>query len=127
MDYGLARLVLSSRAFVRISENEYQEIKNARSALFESLFIEEKYDLVVENYLEIERSLLESVVRNMILSGQDYRWFQMERSLFNRRLINLLTSARTYVDQVKHHLNNIFDTEGEEAGDSGARWAGFRG
>jgi hypothetical protein len=108
-------MVLGSRAYVHISENEYQEIKNAKIALLESLFIEEKYDLVVENYLELEGSLLESVARHMILGGQDYSWFQVERSLFNRRLVNLLTVARTYVDHVKHHLNNVFDAEGEEA------------
>ncbi len=119
MDYGLTRMVLDSTAFVHISVDEYQKMKNAKDALFESLFIEEKYDLVVENYLEFEGSLLESVARHMILSGQDYRWFQMERSLFNRRLANLLSTARMYTHHVKRHLTNIFATEEGEAPDIG--------
>lgn len=117
MEYGLARIVLGSRAFVQLSENEYQAIKRAQEGLLESLFIEEKYDLVVENYLELEETLLESVVRHMILSGQDYRWFQVEHSLFNRRLVNLLTVVRTYDHQVKQHVNKIFRAEEEDTPD----------
>ena len=107
MEYGLKRLVLGSKAFVPISENEYCAISEAQAGLFEAVFVEEKIDLVVENYLELETSFLDSTARNMVLKNQDYQWAQLERSLFNRRLANLLSACRSYIDHSKHHIRAI--------------------
>jgi len=120
MDYGLIRAVLASTAFVPIDESEYLSIKEARDGLFQCLFIEENFDIVVENFLELETTLLESVARHMILRDQDYRWFQVERGLFNRRLINLLTAGLTYENHVKQHFHNVFRHEGASAPDINA-------
>lgn len=108
MKYGLAKMVLGSKAFTPITENDYLRIKHARSGLFECLYMEEKFDLLVENYLEFETTLLESTVHDMILQDQDYQWFNLERGLFNRRLANLLSAGRTYIDHMKQHIDRIF-------------------
>ena len=76
MEYGLKRLVLGSKAFVPISGNEYCAISEAQAGLFEAVFVEEKIDLVVENYLELETSFLDSTApeiwcsRTKIISGR---------------------------------------------------------
>ena len=101
-------MVLGSKAFTPITEEEYLKIKDARSALYECLFMEEKFDFLVENYLEFETTLLESTVHDMILQDQNYRWFNLERGLFNRRLANLLSAGRTYIDHMKQHIDRIF-------------------
>jgi hypothetical protein len=54
MNYGLKRYVLGSSAFVEIAEKEYVDIKSAKANLLEALFIEQKFDAVIENYLELE-------------------------------------------------------------------------
>ena len=78
MEYGLKRLVLGSKAFVPISENEYCAISEAQAGLFEAVFVEEKIDLVVENYLELETSFLDSTApeiwcsRTKIISGRSW-------------------------------------------------------
>jgi hypothetical protein len=104
MEFGLSARVVSSTAFLPISEKEYEEIAEAKAGLLEALFVEEKFDLVVENYLELELCFLESTTKNMVLGNQDYQWFQVQRNLFNRRLVNLLSACRSYVDYSKQHI-----------------------
>ncbi len=108
MDYGLARQVLNYKGFVQITEPEFWEIKAAKDGLLEALFIEEKFDLVIENLLELESTMLNSAVRGAYLHNQDWESYQDERGLLNRRLINLLTAARIYIHHVKHHVKKVF-------------------
>lgn len=113
MNYGLSRYVLGSAAFVDISEEEYQQIKLAQANLFEMLFIETKFDVVIENYLELEMSFLEIAAGHMVLQNLNYYRFQNERNSVNRRLVNLLSACRSYLDQTMHHLHNMFSKESE--------------
>jgi hypothetical protein len=107
MEYGLARLVLGSPKFVSITEQEYADIRQRREFLLEALFIEEKFDLVVDNYLEFETDLLDSAAREMVRGVQTWTAFQAERNQMNRRVINLLSSCRLYLDHTRHHLSNM--------------------
>ena len=123
MEYGLAKMVLGSNAFVSISEDKYLSIKHATFCLFECLYTEEKFDLLVENYLEFETTLLESTVHDMILKGQDYRSSNLERGLFNRRLANLLSAGRIYTDHMKQHVDRIFADRPNDAFDINAEFS----
>lgn len=108
MDYGLARQVLNYQAFLPITESQFWEIGAAKDGLLQALFIEEKFDLVIENLLDLESTMLNSAVRGAYLHNQDWESYQEERGLLNRRLINLLTAARIYIDHVKHHVKKVF-------------------
>jgi hypothetical protein len=110
MDYGLARLVFGSPIFVPITELEYFDIRQRREILLEALFIEEKFDLVVDNYLEFETDLLNSCAREMVRGVQNWATFQEERNQINRRVVNLLSACRLYLDHTRHHLGNIGDS-----------------
>lgn len=113
MDYRLQRYVFGSPAFVDISEKEYVDIKSAKANLLEALFIEQKFDAVIENYLELEMCFLEISANHMILRNISYTRFHNEKNLVNRRLINLLSASRSYLDQTKHHFHNIFGEDSE--------------
>lgn len=107
MEFGLAPLDIGSSAFsVPISEKEYEQIASAKAGLLESLFVEEKFDLVMDNYLELESCFLDATARMMVLRNQDYQWFQVQRNLFNRRLVNLLSACRSYIDYSKQHIHS---------------------
>ena len=49
MRYGISKGVAG---FIEIDEAEYKLIKRAKENLYEALFLEEKLDLVTENYYE---------------------------------------------------------------------------
>ncbi len=107
MDYTLEPLTIGCKAIVPLSKDEYESIRSAKSSLAMALALEEKFDLLVENYMELEQSLVGTGIRRMIVAGWDYRQIQIERGLFNRRLVNLLTAARTYVDHSPQHINDL--------------------
>ena len=75
--------------------------------------MEEKYDLLVQNYLEFEITLLEITARDMVRFHQDYHLLHQERNMIDRRLANLLSVGRIYVDHTKQYVNRILT---EEAG-----------
>ncbi len=102
MEFGLQ--AIGSSTFLVISKTEYDEMVIAKVKLLETLAVEEKFDLVVENYLELESCLLDVTARNMVLRTPKYHAFQVQRNLFNRRLVNLLSSCRSYIDYAKHNI-----------------------
>src|SRR5262249_11051867 len=111
--FGLSRCVLGSQAYLPLEESEYKEIVDAKSHLIDALVAEEKFDLLVENYLELEKSLLNVTADQMVLRNQDYRWFQFQRNLINRRLVNMLSACRGYVDYITRYSRvvHLADTE----------------
>lgn len=50
MKHIISTITLGSPGFIEIDEVEYNSIKDARQNLFEALYLEEKLDLVTENY-----------------------------------------------------------------------------
>ena len=106
--YGIVRLDLDSAHFFEITPEEYEDAKILKRNLIEALGIEQKLGLVLQNYEEYERELLNSTLRRAIFS--EYRWasFSTETQLFNRRLINLLTTCRLYLDHISHTLSLVY-------------------
>ena len=110
MEYGLAREVIGSRTFVPLAKQEFDGIADAKGALLLCLAIEERFDLVVENFLEFEMALLESTLRDSVTTTE-HQQAHAHRSLLNRRLGNLLSSARTYIDEAKAHVHRLVPSE----------------
>lgn len=54
--FGIARAVLGSPPFLEIGIQEYQMLDRAKSLLTHVVSIEEKYDLVTANYIELENN-----------------------------------------------------------------------
>jgi hypothetical protein len=105
--YALTALAGASTP-VEVPKSQYDATVEAKSSLLECLFIEEKFDLLIENYLELEKTLLECALGYLAAPLLDNRRADTDRALFNRRLLNLLSSARTYADQVREqHIPGI--------------------
>ena len=73
----------------------------------ESLFLEEKFDLLMENYYDLEKDILTSSLRYLIFYGNLQKQMHDSRLSITRSLINLLTTCRLYLDQSNHHINLI--------------------
>ena len=108
MPYVLCRLVLSSDHTIRITKKEYEHIKVACTGIGEIIGIEEKYDAVMENFVELEQSILQLGMRHLAFSNMDYHELQQPRNVVGRRLLNLLSSARLYRDSLPQHCKTIF-------------------
>lgn len=107
MQYAIVQRGMGSKASISISKKDYDQIDIARNTILEAVFIEQKYDLMLENYFEYEVSQVECSSRTMIFSDLTWSKFNTDLLMLNRRVINLLTTCRLYFDQVTHHLNKL--------------------
>ena len=91
-----------------LSGSEYAELIQTKERLIEVYHIEEKFDLLLGNYSELENSLLTSAVEHMVYGPQGAQWYLTQKNYIVRRIVNLLGSCRLYIDQTRHHLSRIY-------------------
>src|SRR4030042_95074 len=108
MKYQLIKYVSRNKYVFNLRKADYDEYIKARNILRMAITIEEAFDVLIDNYLEFETTLLQSTNQYLVRSGKDLIEFQSERKLFNRRLINLLTTSRAYLDSTDMQLCNKF-------------------
>lgn len=94
---------------IEISESEYYALQKARNILSNALEIEEKYEIVISNYLDFEQEILNATTKYMIREHLDYSDFFEVRLGFNIRLVNLLTAVRLYVDQLNQNVTECLN------------------
>jgi hypothetical protein len=107
MRYGITRLVLGKRPFIEIDEQRYRAVVQAKERLIQVIGIEEKFDLLLENLADLERDLLQLNLNQLLFKDQDWHGFRSDTRLLARRLSNLLSSAKLYIDQTKHELSDL--------------------
>jgi hypothetical protein len=104
--YYLQPAVLSSPPPFRITKMEFEGLVDARQKLVAGFPIEESFDLLIGNYLELEQTSLASAVSDMVRYRSSYQEFFEVRAELNRRAVNLLTTARMYVDQIQQRVSD---------------------
>jgi hypothetical protein len=93
-----------------ISEDEFQAIKTARAVLSAAFALEESYDLLISNYVELEQELLLAAAETLARDRHAYDSFFDLRATINRRAVNLLTASRLYLDQAPQYLGACAST-----------------
>lgn len=101
-------MVGPERGPIDLSAEEFTVLLTARRSLGVAVGIEEKFNLLLENYAEFERALLDLTLRRTIFADPDWSAFQDDFLTVNRHLANFLSSARSYTDQVDHELTELF-------------------
>jgi len=110
MPYFLSEL-LRDKNRIEISQEQCDTILEAKQNAVRALSIEERFDILVANYAEYEEAVLQiSLRRNLFMGLQDPDLHQ-DRRTFNRRIINLLSSCRTYLDQSGRDLSYMLNAD----------------
>jgi hypothetical protein len=104
MRYVLRKRVLDVVPRLEIDAEEYERFKAARRILTAGFAIEENYEVLISNYQEFETTILESAAFSMLRDHVGYGDFFDTRITLNRRLINLFTTTRLYLDHIKQHI-----------------------
>jgi hypothetical protein len=99
---------LSGECFVLISEGEYAAIVEARQGLRELLGVEQKFDVMLGNYVELEEAVFHESLRHLVFSEVEAISFQQRRHHLSRRILNLLASCRLYLDGLRKQGSIIF-------------------
>lgn len=113
--FSLRPDVLDPAPELEISREKFEEIKRARTLLSAALAIEEKYEILYCNYIEYEQALLLGALDNTARFDFGYDKAFHVIALFNRRIINILTAARMYIDQMVGNLRECLLEETDEA------------
>jgi len=109
MKFGIRTFGASPADIIDLTADEYAQAVSARNALVAMIGVEQKFDLVLENHADYERELL-GLALNRSLHLADLQWqgSQQDIAVVSRRLANLLSAGRLYIDQVKHDLSSTF-------------------
>lgn len=90
---------------LEISKSDYLSIVKSRTVLNAAFSIEENYDLVIGNYLELEKTALSISTSAIARHFSEYQELFELRAEMNRRAVNLLSTARLFVDQLPQWFN----------------------
>jgi hypothetical protein len=115
MRYLLRKAVLDTVPEVEISACEFADLKAARSVLSNAFAIEEKYEIVISNFLDLEKQLLDVAATNAVRNTLTYGEFFETTSVLNIRLVNLLTATRLYLDQLPQHIGDCVPSNPDAA------------
>lgn len=85
---------------LEISEAEYFELIEAKGFLSAALSIEEKYELVLGNFMDLEKELLSITMERVIDNSFDYNRAYTLNSTVNRRLVNFILGGKSYTELI---------------------------
>lgn len=108
MNWAIRRLAGASTEWVSISQGEYASAVLALDTVLHVLELEEKWDVLIGNYEELEVELLRLTTEKAIHRHSTWHDGARNRRLLNRRVNNLLSSCRLYIDHLRHSFTLIF-------------------
>lgn len=106
--YALQQNFLDSASAVPLTKERYEDIIKSKTNLVGALEIEHKFDMLIRNYEELEAEFLKISLRTAIHGERAWDVGIDMLQEINRRITNVLTTARLYLDQVPHELTLAF-------------------
>lgn len=103
MEYFLRLGTLGACPTLNIDSERFSLLKSSRHILSEALAIEEEYEMVISNYIDLEKESISVSISHMTRNYRGYVDSFDVRLALNRRFMNLLTSVRLYTDKLASH------------------------
>ncbi len=104
-------------ASAKIEKARFYEIKAAKTVCLFAVDLEEKLVLLLDNFAEFEFEMLRIAEASLIWPKRDHQGSMLERLTLDRRLVNLLTSCRLYLDQTDHGISGLFGDASQQLAD----------
>lgn len=95
---------------LKIKKQDFIEIKKMYSECRKFLWIEEKFNILKENYLEFKKEIehfYTIIDQNQTNESNLKKLISKKIIQYNRLVFNFLSSVRLYIDQVQKDLNSI--------------------
>lgn len=113
MKYFLRPSFISPTLAMEITEEEYTQLHISKVTLDAAFSLEENYDLLIGNYLELEQSSLSLASSSLVRVHREYHEVFEFTAEMNRRAVNFLTTAKLFSDQLKHRFKHCGGDESE--------------
>ena len=97
-----------------LSKDEHEKLLRAKKTLLFGVALEQRLDILLENYASLERYILDLALRNAVFMGDTQGRLGEGRHNVNRHLNNLLSSAKLYIDQTAHALSEQFGRDSSQ-------------
>jgi hypothetical protein len=101
-----------NRPRIEISGKTFATLKNAKEMYGQIIRVEENFDAVMEDYVELEETLLSLGMRYLAFRPADHVQFHSMRSVISRRMLHLLSTARLYREALLKHGKALFRNAG---------------
>ena len=108
MKYVVSGYTDSGVEFTDITREEFEGVKVARDTCLVAMGLEEKFNLLLDNFCEFEVDMLRLAQMHVVWGGRRYGDAMEDRLLLDRRIVNLLTASRLYLDHSAHALSGLF-------------------
>ncbi len=108
MAFQLAPINAGRAVAIPLSRREYLAIARARDGIIGLTAIEEAFDLLLQNYLDLENSLLDIALRQLVVRDLSYPAVRKQTLEVVRHLSNFLSTAKLYVDSTPCELSELF-------------------
>jgi hypothetical protein len=98
--------------YVTGTKEQYNIATEAQRGLSYLVGVEEKFDALLENYVELERSIFDIGLKSLAFATPQETEFRLTRSRIGRHILNLLSTVRLFLDALPQHGEiNIGATE----------------
>jgi hypothetical protein len=114
---ALMRFTLGSPCALEIEQAVGDKLVRAMDVILEIVSIEQKFSIIMENFLEFEQEIASRVLRDAYFSSQSAQEFFDVKQALNRRAMNILTAVRLYTDQSHSHVKVLFSTDAQRWGE----------
>ena len=104
----------ASTSTVLIDQLRYETLEQFKNTCLTALGFEERFQLVLDNFHEWETELLSQAQRYVLWPRREIHEAMEERLMLDRRLVNLLTACRLYLDQTDHLVSQLFGNASSE-------------
>lgn len=105
---GLMNWVLGDKHFLEMPKGVIDLLQASMKDLREMVDIEQKFDILYSNFIELEEEIAVCTLRDAYRDVETVTELFDYKLAISRRLGNLLSSARLYCDQVKHHISTLY-------------------
>ena len=102
-----------SNSEIKISDATFSAIQFAKTQYGKIIRIEENFDAVMEDFVELEETLLSFSLRYLAFGSMDHVAFQEMRNVTGRRMLHMLSAARLYRDALSRHAAALLKDAGQ--------------
>jgi len=107
--YAIRRWAIGCPDILPLAENEAKSIKKNVDDIIEIVYIEEKFDIILENFQSLERSMF-NISYDSAVSEHMFGDMPSYKRVLQRKVMNLLSSIRMYADHVASHMSSITES-----------------
>ena len=114
LEIVIQTIIIRKKEINEIDAKRFETVESAKNDCLLALGFEEKFQLVVDNYIEWETELLKQAQTSILWQTNNKFEALQHRLTLARKLTNVLTGFRLYVDQTDHALSKIFGGNSNE-------------